>query len=538
MGADATAYYIQDSADTDSALSISTTRVGIGTAAPIGKLHIESADTGSSVSSGADELVLEGTSDMGMSFLSSTSGAGIINFGDSGDNNIGYIEYQHGDNSMRFGANAGTRMKLDGNSRISLSNNDSGGTTGRNSTSGNTLFGYLAGNAIIDGGVNNTLIGHNSGALITTGDDNVSIGADAMDAMQGGGDNVAIGRNALGSMNHADADNNIAIGRSALLGGTIGTSHCIAMGYTALESTAGNAQTGTIAIGNAALNALTTGAENTVVGYLAADALVSGGSNCVFGHSAFTSASNTETANIAIGQGAMASADEGDNGVIDFNVAIGHSVLTGGDLGSSTAKLERCIAIGANALNSTGTTLNSGNIAQTGTIAIGYDALTSLTIGLGNVALGYQALAEHSTGSKNIAIGYQAMYQTSGVAGKSPASTDNIFVGYQAGGGNWEDDEDSNYNIAIGNYVLDGALDGALSNIGIGYSTLSGVLTGDYNVAVGQRAGLALTSGSNNTIYGSNAGYTSTAVSNTVLIGNSAGYSGMTTDANGTVCYW
>ena len=44
MGADATAYYIQDSADTDSALSISTTRVGIGTDAPAKPLHISSSD--------------------------------------------------------------------------------------------------------------------------------------------------------------------------------------------------------------------------------------------------------------------------------------------------------------------------------------------------------------------------------------------------------------------------------------------------------------------------------------------------------------
>ena len=40
MGADATASYIQDSADTDSALSISTTRVGIGTATPREKLDV------------------------------------------------------------------------------------------------------------------------------------------------------------------------------------------------------------------------------------------------------------------------------------------------------------------------------------------------------------------------------------------------------------------------------------------------------------------------------------------------------------------
>ena len=42
IGTDETAYYIQDSADTASALSISTTRVGIGTATPTSALDIES----------------------------------------------------------------------------------------------------------------------------------------------------------------------------------------------------------------------------------------------------------------------------------------------------------------------------------------------------------------------------------------------------------------------------------------------------------------------------------------------------------------
>ncbi len=42
MGADASASYIQDSADTDSALSISTTRIGIGTDSPDTTLHIYS----------------------------------------------------------------------------------------------------------------------------------------------------------------------------------------------------------------------------------------------------------------------------------------------------------------------------------------------------------------------------------------------------------------------------------------------------------------------------------------------------------------
>ena len=145
--------------------------VGIGTTAPLGKLHIESADTGSSAHSGADELVLEGTSDIGMSFLSSTSGAGVINFGDSDDNNIGSIEYQHGTNSMKFSASAGARMILDANSRISLSNN--GGAAN------NTIFGYSAGASIDASSAFNTFIGHqvSDATMTATAGYNTGVGA-------------------------------------------------------------------------------------------------------------------------------------------------------------------------------------------------------------------------------------------------------------------------------------------------------------------------------------------------------------------------
>ena len=48
-------------------------------------------------------------------------------------------------------------MKIDTNSRISLSNNDSGCTGGGDSTSGNTIFGYLSGANIASGGINNLI---------------------------------------------------------------------------------------------------------------------------------------------------------------------------------------------------------------------------------------------------------------------------------------------------------------------------------------------------------------------------------------------
>ena len=61
MGADATASYIQDSADTDSVLSISTTRVGIGNAAPASVLHLTGTMQVGADGSGHDVIFYSGT---------------------------------------------------------------------------------------------------------------------------------------------------------------------------------------------------------------------------------------------------------------------------------------------------------------------------------------------------------------------------------------------------------------------------------------------------------------------------------------------
>ena len=94
-----------------------------GNAADLGMLHIKSGDSSASVSVHADELVLEGSANAGLSVLSGTSNTGSIFFGDSGDNDIGYIQYEHGStNSLYFGTNAGTRMAIDSDGHITMPN--------------------------------------------------------------------------------------------------------------------------------------------------------------------------------------------------------------------------------------------------------------------------------------------------------------------------------------------------------------------------------------------------------------------------------
>ena len=88
-----------------------------GNAADLGMLHIKSGDSGASVSSTSDELVIEGSS-VGMSFLDATDGATRIAFGDSGDNDIGKIVYGHSSNQMEFVTNTAAGLIIDGSGHV------------------------------------------------------------------------------------------------------------------------------------------------------------------------------------------------------------------------------------------------------------------------------------------------------------------------------------------------------------------------------------------------------------------------------------
>ncbi len=82
-----------------------TGNVGIGETAPLGNLHIKSADSGASADGSADELVIEGSGNSGLSILSGVSNNGSILFSDSGDAAAGRIRYEHDNNALNFGTN-------------------------------------------------------------------------------------------------------------------------------------------------------------------------------------------------------------------------------------------------------------------------------------------------------------------------------------------------------------------------------------------------------------------------------------------------
>ena len=99
-------------------------------ASPDGNLHVYSSSAGSvTAASDANELVLESSANVGMSFLTATNSLSRIKFGDSRQSNRGVIAYNHGLDSIVFHTVGSEKLRI-----------TSGGTIGINDSSPNTYF--------------------------------------------------------------------------------------------------------------------------------------------------------------------------------------------------------------------------------------------------------------------------------------------------------------------------------------------------------------------------------------------------------------
>ena len=255
------------------------------------------------------------------------------------------------------------------------------------------------------------------------------------------------------------------------------------------------------AVGKSAMAAVTTGVTNVAVGSKALAAATACTENIAIGYQTAQALGVAEIGNIAIGANSMNSMDEGTNGNVNYNVAIGLESFLGGDLSTASTDVIGNIAIGAYALDATGTN------AQTGTIAIGHQALTALTSGAENLAIGYQCMDAVDDGAENVAIGHQAMSgETSG--------KQSIAIGSEA--------------LKIANTTSSGTV----GNVMIGHNNGIIITTGTRNTVVGAWSMLSNETGSNNTGLGYNALQACTASQNT-MVGYQAG-DGITTGANNT----
>jgi len=426
-------------------------------------------------------------------------------------------EYISGDGStLSVVAGGASVMKLDANSKISLSNND-GDNTGNTifgksawnqaSNDGsdyNTLFGEgIMGTGSVSGAAYNTVIGMNAVQNITTGDMNCAMGQAAGQALTTGANNVFLGRIAGATL--TTSGNNTLVG--------YGSGTAIAAGQTTTD--------GTTAVGYNSLAALTSGARNLAIGYQAADSLTTSSDNIAMGYQALQTASTNISANIAIGNYALDGLTATET--VTNNIAIGYAAggavttadnctIVGHGAGQNISTGGTNIAIGSGAMGGSSALTGAGNVAigyAAGNVLegvaadntiVGGNAGDSMTTGANNALFGSSAGDALTTGSQNTLIGRMAGLTMT-------TSSNNVLVGYGAGD-----------TIAAGQTTTNGT-------VGIGYNALTALTTGDGNVAIGFTSGAALTDGQYNTLLGYEAGLAIDGGTSNVYIGWKAGYS-------------
>ena len=406
-----------------------------------------------------------------------------------------------------------TNMVLDGNSRISLSNNDSG--------TSNTIFGKNVGT--IDSGSNynvfigedvatentlddatqNTAVGYRSGHSLTSGDSNSFYGRQTGLEMQDGSENTFIGMNA--GATSVSGTKMVAVGV-----GAIGTANVT------------TAATGTVAIGYDSLKVLTSGAGNTAVGFEALKSVDTGGENVAMGSEAgLDLTSGAESVLIGSRAGYNLTTTNG-------NVAIGRYSLY-----NSTDAID-CVAIGRQ-------TMFLGSATQTGTVAIGKNSLTNLSSGSGNTAVGFGTAEQTTTGGGNTVLGYQAL--TGDADGDG---SDNTVLGHKA----MLSAVSPSKNVAIGDSamrVMNGTANGIADcvaiganaffgdatntttgtngTVAVGKDSLKSLTTGIKSVAVGYQSQANQTTGNRNTTLGYGTMYTADGGEDfNIAIGSEAGY--------------
>jgi hypothetical protein len=362
------------------------------------------------------------------------------------------------------GSGEAIRFKIDDNSRISLSNNDSGFE--------NTIFGKDAGKSIVSGADKNAFFGaFVADATLTDGADfNAGFGYGALSGLTSGAYNTALGSASM--LNSTTGSYNVAIGNLAMgTGVTTGNGYNVAIGYKSGENLtsggnsvmigneAGNgvstsyyhvligdhaghktlADHGTVAVGYYALANATSGGYNTAIGYQSLEDNVSGEFNTAVGYQTLKDA--TGQRNSVLGYQALFS-----------TTVAGNSVAVGRQAGYSVSDHGNNVYIGdASGYHQTGESnvfigkdagLGASGADNDGTVSIGFKSLESLTSGSGNTAVGYQALDATTTQNNSTAIGYNA--------GGASAGNSNLFVGYNAGATGTNDVVSGTQNTIVG----------------------------------------------------------------------------------------
>jgi hypothetical protein len=118
----------------------STGNVGIGTTSPGTKLHVGTG-SGATVDTGY-QLAVDSAGIAGIQILAATNQSSRVVFGDSDDNDVGMLRYDHTDNSMRFITNGSgsERMRINSSGNVGIGTTSPGAKLDVNVTGNNTAL--------------------------------------------------------------------------------------------------------------------------------------------------------------------------------------------------------------------------------------------------------------------------------------------------------------------------------------------------------------------------------------------------------------
>ena len=289
---------------------------------------------------------------------------------------------------------------------------------------------------------------------------------------------------------------------------------------------AGGVATNT-AVGQAAMQANTTGYQNTAVGQAAMQANTTGNFNTAVGTNAMLS-NTTGSGNTAVGQNAMVNNTTGQN-----NTAVGQNAMYANTTGvANTAVGDAAMYANTTGQNNTavGTNAMQANTTGQNNTAVGQAAMLINTTGFNNTAVGMQAMLNNTTGQSNTAVGQSAMRtnttgQGNTAVGQGAMRNNTTGQSNTAVGSSAMYNTTSNNNTAVGSSAMYNNTTGQ-NNTAVGQTAMYNNTTGQNNTAVGEAAMLNNTTGQNNVCLGVNSGSDAlvniTTESNYVVLGNNS----------------